>query len=97
MGQGNAIFAMLQNFGKALMLPIAILPAAGLLLGIGNTLSNPNALKAFDFLNVRWLQMIFIKKRRNTPSFSYGDISRKNLLTLPTNSSKIASAVRLPL
>ena len=39
----------------------------------------------------------FIKKWRNTPSFSYGDISRKNLLTLPTNSSKIASAVRLPL
>ena len=38
-GQGNNVFAMLQNFGKALMLPIAILPAGGLLLGIGSTLS----------------------------------------------------------
>ena len=58
--QGSSIFAMLQNFGKALMLPIAILPAAGLLLGIGDTLSNPTTLKALDFLNIRWLQIIFM-------------------------------------
>ena len=58
-GQGNNVFAMLQNFGKALMLPIAILPAGGLLLGIGSTLSGPSALKAFEFLNVEWLQIIF--------------------------------------
>ncbi|MBQ6759597.1 MAG: PTS transporter subunit EIIC [Selenomonadaceae bacterium] len=58
--QGSSIFAMLQNFGKALMLPIAILPAAGLLLGIGDTLSNPTTLKALEFLNIRWLQIIFM-------------------------------------
>ena len=29
------MFKMLQKIGKAFMLPIAILPAAGLLLGIG--------------------------------------------------------------
>ena len=31
---GNA-FAFLQKVGKALMLPVAVLPVAGLLLGIG--------------------------------------------------------------
>ena len=41
------------------MLPIAVLPAAGLLLGIGGALSNPNTLTAYPFLNVDWLQAIF--------------------------------------
>lgn len=39
-------FGVLQRVGKALMLPVALLPAAGLLLGIGNMLVNP------DFLNL---------------------------------------------
>ena len=33
------MFKVLQKIGKAFMLPIAILPAAGLLLGIGGALS----------------------------------------------------------
>lgn len=41
------------------MLPIAILPAAGLLLGIGGALSNPNTVKAYPFLDVYWLQGVF--------------------------------------
>ena len=41
------------------MLPIAILPAAGLLLGIGGALSNPNTVQAFPFLDIAWLQGIF--------------------------------------
>jgi PTS system maltose and glucose-specific IIC component len=41
------------------MLPIAVLPAAGLLLGIGGALSNPNTLAAYPFLDVGWLQAIF--------------------------------------
>ena len=56
----SSIFAFIQNFGKALMLPIAILPAAGLLLGIGGALSNPNTLKAYGFLDVYWLQDILL-------------------------------------
>ncbi len=39
------MFKMLQKIGKAFMLPIAILPAAGLLLGIGGALSNPTTVK----------------------------------------------------
>lgn len=34
------LFGILQKIGKSLMLPVAILPAAGLLLGIGNALGS---------------------------------------------------------
>lgn len=53
------MFKQLQKIGKSFMLPIAILPAAGLLLGIGGALSNPNTVQAYPFLNIAWLQGIF--------------------------------------
>lgn len=53
------MFKQLQKLGKAFMLPIAILPAAGLLLGIGGALSNPNTVGAYPFLNISFLQAIF--------------------------------------
>ncbi|HDC2546532.1 TPA: PTS transporter subunit EIIC [Salmonella enterica] len=52
-------FEKAQRFGKSFMLPIAVLPAAGLLLGIGGALSNPNTLTAYPFLDIGWLQAIF--------------------------------------
>ncbi|AGB81879.1 PTS system IIB component, Glc family [Serratia sp. FGI94] len=52
-------FEKAQLFGKSFMLPIAVLPAAGLLLGIGGALSNPNSVAAYPFLNVGWLQGVF--------------------------------------
>ena len=55
----NSFFEKAQQFGKSFMLPIAILPAAGLLLGIGGALSNPNTIIAYPFLDVSWLQSIF--------------------------------------
>lgn len=36
------IFGTLQKIGKSFMLPIAVLPIAGLLLGVGSTLTNPD-------------------------------------------------------
>lgn len=53
------MFKQLQKIGKSFMLPIAILPAAGLLLGIGGALSNPNTVAAYPFLDVAFLQAIF--------------------------------------
>jgi len=53
------LFKQLQKIGKSFMLPIAILPAAGLLLGIGGALSNPNTVQAYPFLDIAWLQGIF--------------------------------------
>ncbi|AOH46932.1 PTS glucose transporter subunit IIB [Selenomonas sp. oral taxon 920] len=55
----SSFFAKAQRFGKSFMLPIAVLPAAGLLLGIGGALSNPNSVKAYPFLDIGWLQNIF--------------------------------------
>ncbi len=52
-------FSKAQQFGKSFMLPIAILPAAGLLLGIGGALSNPNTVAAYPVLDFAWLQAIF--------------------------------------
>ncbi|WP_339226589.1 glucose-specific PTS transporter subunit IIBC [Oceanobacillus sp. FSL K6-2867] len=52
-------FGKAQQFGKSFMLPIAILPAAGLLLGIGGALSNPNTVNAYPILDQSWLQAIF--------------------------------------
>lgn len=60
LGQDNSIFAALQSFGKALMLPIAILPVMGFFLGIGGALSNANTLKAYPFLDIYWLQDILL-------------------------------------
>lgn len=53
------MFQHLQKIGKSLMLPIAVLPAAGLLLGIGGALSNVNTVSAYPFLDINWLQGIF--------------------------------------
>ncbi|WP_084252861.1 PTS transporter subunit EIIC [Devriesea agamarum] len=55
----GAPFKNLQKVGKAFMLPIAILPAAGLLLGIGGALSNPNTVAAYPIVDNKILQAIF--------------------------------------
>ncbi|MGL4654843.1 MAG: glucose-specific PTS transporter subunit IIBC [Sarcina sp.] len=44
------IFGVLQRIGKALMLPVALLPAAGILLGIGTMFQNPDFLVNFPML-----------------------------------------------
>ena len=53
------MFKYLQKIGKAFMLPIAILPAAGLLLGIGGAFSSAATISAYPFLDVPFLQAIF--------------------------------------
>lgn len=55
----NKLFGKFQMFGKAIMLPIAVLPAAGLLLGIGGAFSNPNTIALYPFLDHTILQAIF--------------------------------------
>lgn len=53
------MFKTLQKIGKSFMLPIALLPAAGLLLGIGGALSSDATIAAYPMLNVYFLQVIF--------------------------------------
>lgn len=50
-------FGVLQKIGQALMLPVALLPAAGLLLGIGNAMQQEAMLSKLSFLSTDWIQL----------------------------------------
>ncbi|PGX73950.1 glucose-specific PTS transporter subunit IIBC [Priestia megaterium] len=52
------IFGVLQQVGKALMLPVALLPAAGLLLGFGNAMQQDTMLQYLPFLEAHKIQLI---------------------------------------
>lgn len=43
----DKIFAVLQRVGRSFMLPIAILPVAGLLLGIGSSFTNATTIATY--------------------------------------------------
>ena len=45
----KSLFGVLQKIGRALMLPVAILPAAGILLALGNAMQNPQMTKVAPF------------------------------------------------
>ncbi len=44
----NGLFSILQRVGRSFMLPIALLPIAGLLLGIGSSLTNATTIEAYN-------------------------------------------------
>ena len=48
----DRIFGVLQRIGRSFMLPIALLPVAGILLGIGSSLTNETTLKAYGLLGI---------------------------------------------
>ena len=48
----DKIFGVLQRVGRSFMLPIAILPVAGLLLGLGGSFTNETMLKTYGLMNV---------------------------------------------
>ena len=48
--RGSALFSILQRVGRAFMLPIALLPIAGLLLGIGSSFTNTTTLEAYNLI-----------------------------------------------
>ena len=48
--KGSAFFSILQRVGRAFMLPIALLPIAGLLLGIGSSFTNTATLEAYNLV-----------------------------------------------
>ena len=43
----DKIFGVLQRVGRSFMLPIAILPVAGLLLGIGSSFTNATMIETY--------------------------------------------------
>ncbi|MGN0598288.1 MAG: glucose PTS transporter subunit IIA [Oscillospiraceae bacterium] len=48
----DKIFGVLQRVGRSFMLPIALLPIAGLLLGIGSSFTNPTTIETYHLGNV---------------------------------------------
>ena len=48
----DKIFGVLQRVGRSFMLPIAILPVAGLFLGIGGSFTNETMLEAYGLLGI---------------------------------------------
>ena len=48
----DKIFGVLQRVGRSFMLPIAILPVAGLLLGLGGSFTNETMLETYGLLGV---------------------------------------------
>ena len=48
----DKIFGVLQRIGRSFMLPIAILPVAGLLLGIGGSFTNETMLKTYGLMKI---------------------------------------------
>ena len=73
----DKIFGVLQRVGRSFMLPIAILPAAGLLLGFGGSFSNMTTLETYGLTGIMGpgtiLNAIFIVMR------DAGDIVFANL------------------
>lgn len=48
----DKIFGVLQRVGRSFMLPIALLPVAGLLLGIGSSFTNPTTLETYGLTGI---------------------------------------------
>ena len=48
----SGTFSVLQRVGRAFMLPIALLPIAGLLLGIGASFTNTTMLEAYNLIGI---------------------------------------------
>lgn len=48
----DKIFGVLQRVGRSFMLPIALLPVAGLLLGIGSSFTNPTTIETYNLSGI---------------------------------------------
>ncbi|ADH98592.1 glucose-specific PTS transporter subunit IIBC [Salisediminibacterium selenitireducens] len=51
-------FGILQKVGRSLMLPVALLPAAGILLAFGDAMQNPDMIARFAFLDSEIIALI---------------------------------------
>ncbi|WP_280769520.1 glucose-specific PTS transporter subunit IIBC [Salipaludibacillus daqingensis] len=54
----NNAFGTLQKVGRSLMLPVALLPAAGILLAFGDAMQNPDMIARFAFLDTAWVALM---------------------------------------
>lgn len=67
-------FGVAQQIGKSLMLPVAILPAAGLLLGFGTMFQEDQFLQYAPALKVQWFQTL-AKVLSNSGDILFGNLA----------------------
>lgn len=67
-------FGVAQRIGRSLMLPVAILPAAGLLLGFGTMFQEDQFLQYAPALKVQWFQTI-AKVLSNSGNILFGNLA----------------------
>ena len=73
----NSLFSTLQKVGQCFMFPIAILPIAGVLLGIGASFSNPEMISSYGLENILgentfWSNIFLVMK--NTGSIIFDNL-----------------------
>ena len=54
----NKFISAFEQFGRSFLLPVSVLPGAGIIKGIGTAFTNSNTLEMFPFLNNSVLQFI---------------------------------------
>lgn len=69
----NKVVVAFEKFGRSFLLPVSVLPAAGILKGIGSAFTNANTVKMYTFLDNEFLQN-FMKLL-----VTLGDVAFKNL------------------
>ena len=55
----QAIMGFMQKLGKTFMLPVALLAAMGIMLGVGSSFSGPQMIKEFPWLGNAVIQLVF--------------------------------------
>lgn len=53
----NKFIVAFETFGRSFLLPVSVLPAAGMLKGIGSAFTNPSTVKLYPFLDNKILQI----------------------------------------
>ena len=56
--KSSNLFGVMQKVGKALMLPVALLPAAGILLAFGTSFAQDTFIEAVPFMGADWIQKL---------------------------------------
>ena len=58
MKEKNKFISAFEQFGRSFLLPVSVLPGAGIIQGIGTAFTNENTLKMFPFLNNAIFQFV---------------------------------------
>lgn len=72
----NNFFSVLQKIGRAFMLPIAVLPMAGILLGVGGSFTNPVLIQTYNltFLKEGTILNYIMQLFSNTGLFVFANL-----------------------